>query len=322
MSAATIDIRKGFADFGIRLFAFAFDVFLLFWIAWLPVSVLPDTPVFQRDVFRATVVVLALVYFAGAWASPLQATPAQLLTGIRVIDGTGERLEFGRALLRAAGLLAVYLLVMFCFWSPAHPLAPVAAVVALGVIFSAAVTPNRQAGHDLLAKSIVVNRRAFKVPGQRAALLTHVADPDKRPWNSRRPSLFSIIGNAVVLIVPVAIIGTVTSAAIDMNMRSRVAYAVDQTRGLQHELMYYRAEHGRWPAPDAALPFEPGGRYPAGGYYALESDGRIRIRFESRRELTDGSIVLTPAFRDDLPAWQCRAEGGIRQRYLPALCRD
>ncbi|MDX1498951.1 MAG: RDD family protein [Woeseiaceae bacterium] len=321
MSAATIDIRKSFAEFGIRLFAFGLDLFLLFWIAWLPVSVLPDTPVFQRDVFRATLFLLGLLYFAGAWASPLQATPAQLLTGIRVIDGSGERLDIRRALLRAASLLALYLLVMFCFWSPAHPLTPVASVVAFSVIFSAAVTPNRQAGHDLLANSIVVNRRAVKVPEQRAVLLAHVADPDRRPWNSRRPSVFSIIGNAVVLLVPMAIIATAVSAAIDMDIRSRVVYAVEQTRGLQHELMFYREEHGRWPAPDTLLPFETGGRYPAGGGYELERDGVIRIRFDSKRQLRYGSLVLRPAFRDGMPAWQCHAEGGIERRYLPSLCR-
>ena len=43
---------------------------------------------------------LIIVYFGGFWASPLSATPAQFLLGLRVAKTKGDRLPIGRSLLR------------------------------------------------------------------------------------------------------------------------------------------------------------------------------------------------------------------------------
>ncbi len=59
-----------------------------------------------------------------------------------------------------------------------------------------------------------------------------------------------------------------------------------------------------------------------GGYYELEDDGVIRIRFTVKPELMKGSIVLSPIAGADGITWECHADGGLARKYMIAACRD
>ena len=85
-------------------------------------------------------VVLAWIYFAVLESSKSQATLGKKALGIRVTDGSGERISFGRATGR--------------FWSKA------VSIITIGIGFLvAAFTGKNQALHDLMAGTLVICRR-------------------------------------------------------------------------------------------------------------------------------------------------------------------
>lgn len=186
------------------------------------------------------------------------------------------------------------------------------------LVFLAAVTPNRQAAHDLLARSLVVNRIALNSSEQRDRLREHVADNRKR----RRPSVIRMVVDAFLLGVPVFVLWNITMVKHDRDMRFRIGYAAEAASALKIGVEVYYDEYQEWPAKDAALGVSTRGEYPDGGYYELEEDGVIRIRFEVRPELKNGSIVLSPELQDGNMTWACRAEGHIAQIYWMPACRD
>ena len=121
--------------------------------------------------------------------------------------------------------------------------------------------------------------------------------------------------------IPVFAVFTSVNISNDMNMRSRVSYAVGETKALKSAIEAFHATHGR--LPSTAQELGTGGRYyyPEGGYYHLDTNGRVRIRFTVKPELKDGSIVLTPRFSYGEVTWACAAEGELHRRYLPSSCR-
>ncbi len=79
-------------------------------------------------------------------------------------------------------------LVFLLFKIPVNPYLAVVALAGFALLFLAAITPNRQAAHDLLAHSLVVNRKALKSPEHRELLRAHVADNSPSSRAKRRPS--------------------------------------------------------------------------------------------------------------------------------------
>jgi len=79
-----------------------------------------------------------LLYYALFESSVKQATLGKMAMGIKVIDVYGNKLTFGKALLRAAGKFISLIL------------------IGLGCLV-AAFTEKKQAMHDFIAKTLVVN---------------------------------------------------------------------------------------------------------------------------------------------------------------------
>jgi uncharacterized RDD family membrane protein YckC len=92
-----------------------------------------------------TTLIVGWLYFAICESSAWQATPGKLALGIRVTDLHGARISFGRALGRYGGKFISALL--FC----------------VGFLL-AGITKRKQALHDTLAGTLVVNGRA-NAPG-------------------------------------------------------------------------------------------------------------------------------------------------------------
>lgn len=310
-----------FAEFGVRMGGIAVDLFIVFFLATASVQNVLTGVGLPESYHFSVVLTFVFLYFTASWASPMRATPVQLLFGLRVVDESGERLGWGRAGLRSLVLLALVVAAMALYRFPTNYVFVALGLISHLLLFLAAVTPNRQAVHDLLARSLVVNRTALKNPERHGRLCEHVADKDPITRKQRRPSIMSMTGNLIVLAVPMFLLSTATQVANDKNMRSRIAYAYSETRDLRAAIEMHYIDRDVFPARDEELGVIPTGRYPAGGYYELEDRGVIRIRFEVRPELKNGSIVLTPVPSDERINWQCNVSGDIRPRFLPAMCR-
>ena len=83
--------------------------------------------------------IIDLLYFAGFESSERQATPGKMALGIYVTDIEGNRISFGRAVLRYIGKLVSGI------------------ILGIGYIM-AAFTARKQALHDMIANTLVLNR--------------------------------------------------------------------------------------------------------------------------------------------------------------------
>ena len=184
------------------------------------------------------------------------------------------------------------------------------------------MTTNRQAVHDLLARSIVVNRTTLNSEKRRAALLEHLASPETATRPKRRPSIPRIVLDILVLAVPVFMVWNVSLIALDRDIRARASYAFGEASALRSAVGFHYEVHGAWPTTDADLGVPTFERYPDGGFFQLEDNGVIRIRFEVMRQLTSGSLVLRPEARDNEVTWNCSVDGYIARKHLPRPCRD
>jgi len=309
-----------FADFGVRVAAILMDVLIVL----LVTGVLHDHlqgPIGGAVDNRYLLVSNLFLYFTAFWISPIRATPAQFLCGIRVVDDRIERLSLGAAAMRSAALVTLLAAASMVLIVPLSYLSLVA-LVAYGLLFLAALTPYRRAGHDLLTRSLVVNRIAVKYPMYTQLLrdLSDDSDPDRK--DQLRPAILSILGNLLILAVLLAIMMNVAMIAKNRDMLYRTGYAIGQVRGLKVAVEDFYAEHSYLPGPDQDLGIPNTTRYPAGGSYELERDGVIRIRFEVIPELRDGSILIKPVAGENGTTWQCRIEGQIQRSFLPAACRQ
>ncbi len=259
---------------------------------------------------RPTILAFLFVYFVASWLSPMRATLAQLLFGMRVVSESGQKLSAGRAAMRSLLLIVLISATMALFEFPVKIYLTVIAMVAYALLFMSAITRKHQAIHDLLAGSTVVNRKA----------LMHWKYDE--PQDYARPAIISIIGNAVMLVIPVFVLLTTTGVANTKNMRSRVAYAWVETNGLRTAVEMYQFENDRLPTDATELGMGDRIDYPEGGYYELATNGAIRVRFTVRPELTNGSLLFVPETTDDGLEWKCSREGELHAKYMPAFCRD
>jgi uncharacterized RDD family membrane protein YckC len=86
-------------------------------------------------------VVIACAYFAGFHSSAKQATPGKMVFGVKVSDLAGARIGIGRAIGR-----------FFAMW--------VSGLIVLIGYLMAALTQKKQALHDMIAGTLVVNANA------------------------------------------------------------------------------------------------------------------------------------------------------------------
>lgn len=312
-----------FAEFGLRLAAIVIDIFIVMFLSQLANSYLLSAVGLRIGEPMRIVPVVLLLYFTFSWASPMHATPVQFLFNMRVVDKVGGKLTIARSAVRGIVLtglvIAAYPLLTI---QPKFPPVIVLSMMAYAFVFLAAVTPNRQAAHDLLASSLVVNKAALKLPELWKQLVEHVANNDPATRKQRRPSKLSIFGNLLVLGLPVFVLITFATVANDMNIRSRIAYALSEAMHLKSAVEMYYEDYQRMPDPDEdLLGFKTRVNYPDGGYNQLEEGGEIRIRFEVKPELKNISILLSPILKEDKITWQCRTEGDINSGRLPASCR-
>lgn len=131
------------AEFSERALAFAADYALFAGLWALILKVLdPGLPVLLNEkgtVVIAVVAALFIVYQA-IFSCDGRVTAGKALLGLRVADGDGEPLDFGRAVMRSLAYMASSFLTLGFFW--------------------ALIDPKGRAWHDLAAGSDVLSERA------------------------------------------------------------------------------------------------------------------------------------------------------------------
>jgi uncharacterized RDD family membrane protein YckC len=311
-----------FANFAIRVGALFLDFVVVIFLATALKDHVLVPAGFPIGDNRPVGLIVFLVYFSVAWSSPLRATAGQLLTDIRVVSISTDSLSPGRAILRSAALTGLIAGAFLILEKPPNSLLLSIAMIAYALIFLAAVTPNRQAAHDWLARSIVVSRRTLKRPEQRERLLAHLADDDPATLKDRRPGVWRMIGDAVGLVLPVFVMINVAQMQFDRELIYRTTYAYWKISDLKHAIASYHVEHDEWPSSDIELDTPSRASYPDGGFYERESNGVIRIHFTVIPDLMKGTIVVTPSVTDGNYTWTCHSEGEIARNHLPGMCRD
>ncbi len=320
-TAVNPDPNSLFVRFSERMVMVVIDVFIAVILAQVVGKYIVDAFGLTITDYRPVNLAGVSLYFVVFWASPMRATPVQFLLGARVVDKAGNKLGLARALVRGVLLTGLIAAALTVFEVPANPYLGAIVLTAYALLFLAAITPNRQAGHDFLANSIVVCKAALKSSELQRHLAEPASDNDPVSRRQRKPSLMNIASDALVLGIPVFVIYTFALVSYDMDLRHRVSYAITQTIELKAAVFKYYADENRLPANAAELGTGSRTNYPDGGYYELEEDGVIRIRFTVKPELKNGSIILNPSFKDSGTIWECHFEGDIAPGHLPAACR-
>lgn len=294
--------RAAYAGFWRRFAAYAID-YVLVLLGSAVLGAGAQLAGVAGDGTQLSLAVLAgyFLYCALLESSALQATLGKRALGIKVVDRHGERIGFGRAAARfAAKLLSVFTLL-------------------LGYLL-AAVTPRRQALHDLLAGTLVTF--------------------DETP---RRPA-WMVAGVAAAACIPFAAI----LAAIALPAYQDYTIRAQVSEGLALASGYRTAIATAWrnsPGSFADLTSTSVGTdLPRSGRYVESIDvvsGMIVITYGgAANEALAGSVLTIVPALDEQRAlgWACgygRPPPGfeavfdghagytdIDQRYIPSLCRN
>jgi uncharacterized RDD family membrane protein YckC len=311
-----------FADFGLRIVALTIDfIIVLFAATALKDHVLVPAGLAPGD-NRPVMMAVMVLYFAVSWITPLRASPGQLVTDMRVVNASLETLTLPRAIIRSLALTGLIAGAFLIVEQPTNELFVLGALTAFVLVYLAAVTPNRQGGHDWIAKSVVVSRRTLRDVERREQLAAHLADDDPATRKHRRPTIRRMIGDGIGLAVPFFVLMTASQVQYQRDLIYRTSYAYSETDDIRAAVALHYLESGEWPDASSELGMPTRADYPDGGFYQLEDDGVVRIHFTVISDLMKGTIVLSPVANADDITWECHAEGEIERHFLPGMCRD
>tara|TARA_R110002020_G_scaffold154546_5_gene334487 strand:+ start:357 stop:1496 length:1140 start_codon:yes stop_codon:yes gene_type:complete len=168
--------------------------------------------------------VLSLAYYAGMESSKMQATVGKLALGIKVVDSQGRQLGFGRAAARWAGSIVSYLILYIGF-------------------FMAGWTRRKQALHDLMAGTFVVDKWAY-------------TDQPGRQVRELNGCLVAVVA-AVVLMGVLAVVGILAAVSVpayqDYLVRSKVSAAYIEGSTASRQVAEFQVETDRCPRDGAEL---------------------------------------------------------------------
>jgi uncharacterized RDD family membrane protein YckC/Tfp pilus assembly protein PilE len=244
----------------------------------------------------ASVFVVPWLYFALFESSTRQATPGKLALGLRVTDENGRRVSFGRALGRNLGR---YLSQLFFY---------------LGYLM-AGWTSRKQAMHDLIAGTFVVNRSGMEAWRQDRPMRKATGMP---AW---AVVVIIVVGGfftAVPVLAAIAIpayqqyllrVQTTEAVLLTEPARTAVAHALLNGSGMPVD----NTQAG------LASPDDIHGKYVSSVEIA---NGDIVARFGSGANpaLQNKHITFVASLGDGRVSWRCDAYG-IQEVDLPPACR-
>lgn len=265
-------------------------------LAALPFGLLADSGnlagVAAQGIYYLLYLLLAPLYYAGMESSPWQATLGKRAVGIKVCDSQGRRLRFAHALGRWVAALLSYLTFYVGF-------------------LMAAFTARKQALHDFVAGTLVVDQWAYSA----------------YPERQRRGSLGCLVVGLLLLIPGLVVLGILAAIAIpayqDYTGRARISAIVQSAGPAKQAIEAFVAQTDRCPRDWEELGLDP----PA----------EVGLDLAEVGELADGSCAIQLRLgpvpgaagvegqhiwlaRDEDGGWDCSAD--LEQtRYLPANCR-
>ena len=313
-------MTKILPEFLVKLTALVIDIALVLMLAWYISE--PLKPIFDvlPDKVPLVLLILTLIaYFSLFWLSPLKATPAQWVLGIRVTDLNYQRLTPKASFIRSLILvIAVALLEISLVFSSS--LYVWLAFVPLSLIFLAVFSPSGQSFHDYLSGSITINRKALDSEVILNELTEFLDNTEHKGWLERRPAIWRLLINLFVVIGLTMI--TVVSVQIhkQKNLAARTHYAYQETQALQILIAEYYFMEGQLPIKADVLSHPIKTPYPDGGYFELLDNGQIKIQFEILPELKSGHLLLVPVVEKDSIVWRCEILGQFEARYAPRTC--
>lgn len=226
---------------------------------------------------------VAGLYYSLMESSASQATLGKMALGIKVVDAHGQRLAWPHALGRWAAAALSYLTFYLGF-------------------LAACFTDRKQALHDLLAKTFVVDKWAY----------TEFPERQQRGLSGCLIAFLIVMG----LMIAVAGLGIVAAIALpayqDYTVKARAASALLAVRPLQEAV----AASGRCDGDTGAQ-----GPYVARAEYLDLDDGRCQITvwLSPRQGSSESSDWLSFQKGPDESAWTCLSN--LRAPQLPAGCR-
>jgi len=238
--------------------------------------------------------VMSLAYYAGMESSKLQATVGKLALGIKVVDRQGRRLGFGRAAGRWAGSIVSYLILYIGF-------------------FMAGWTRRKQALHDLMAGTFVVDKWAY-------------SDQPGRQVRELNGCLVAVVAGVVLLGV-LAVVGILAAVSVpayqDYVVRAKINAAYGEGASAALQAAEFRANTDRCPRDAAELALPAPNSPDIHEILIIEGpDGGCEVAVTLRdnaalRGAAGGVLYLN---RDPERASPCSAEG-IPQGLLPSVCK-
>lgn len=228
---------------------------------------------------------VSCAYFALFHASERGATPGKMLFGVRVTDLAGERISLARGVGR-----------YFATW--------VSTIILCIGWLMAGFTQRKQALHDMIAGTLVVNAKA--TPEEVAA------GGDPMPITG---GVWVVI--ALLLIFPF-FTGILAAIAIpayqDYTVRAHVVEAIASSAGLRGEIE--QSLRSKQPVTPRAVEVSS----PHVQSVEVTNSGEMSLRFRPR-VANGGRIVWTPTVEPSgSVSWNCSSPD-IAPKYLPVRCR-
>ncbi len=218
-------LRRGAARFiDLLLLGAPFALFAALWLvpADQAPNVIPIRLLFDLGKLALVFVFVAMPLYQTVFlGSASQATPGKRALGIKVTDMDGEAIGFGRALGRSLAEMASW------------------AVLAAG-FFIVPFTVRRQALHDLLADTLVVDRWAY-------------TDSPQLQLRSPPPLQVAFVGLLVVaLVASLKLYGVASDALQALVARSQVFIAWAEVSDDQKAVAEFWSNRGEFPADSAS----------------------------------------------------------------------
>ncbi|GAB2668131.1 RDD family protein [Arenimonas aestuarii] len=238
--------------------------------------------------------ILSLAYYAGMESSKMQATVGKLALGIKVVDSQGRRLGFGRAAARWAGSIVSYLILYIGF-------------------FMAGWTQRKQALHDLMADTFVVDKWAY-------------TDQPGRQVRELNGCLVALVAGVVIMCV-LAVVGILAAISVpaykDYEVRSRVMAAQAEGATAARRMADFRAQTDRCPRDGDELGLAAPTSADIQEVLVIENpDGTCEIAVTLRDVDGLGGAASGVLYvgQDPEGAGTCSAEG-VPDRLLPSACK-
>ncbi|WP_444995929.1 RDD family protein [Aliikangiella sp. IMCC44359] len=235
------------------------------------------------------------LYYAIQESSSAQATLGKRLLGIKVTDIQGNQLTFGHAAGRQlAGVVSQFTML-------------------IGYLM-AAFTGRKQALHDMIASTVVVNK--------------HFGPQQIYTVNQSPPPGMSIGGIiaivCLILIIPIG--GILAAIAIpayqDYTIRAQVNDAYFTASESKPAIIEYASETGYWPANFEQANLSSANMQTESYYIQLEKNGVLAINFTKPQVISSSSIRLTPELTNTGEyQWHCDGSA-MKAAYLPKACRS